>query len=102
MNQNLAPWFKYCRQEAKSFKEHTWLQTESLRRYNNLKKDVTERKMALYRQKPKDLQAMGITPNNMQFAISNMGDPEKIFPIMLPHDTKRMQYMEKESSYFTN
>ena len=35
MNQNLAPWFKYLRQEAKSYEEAHWLRTESFARYNS-------------------------------------------------------------------
>jgi len=37
INSSVGSWFKYQRQEAKSFKEAHWLRRESIDRYNSLK-----------------------------------------------------------------
>jgi len=56
MNQNLAPWFRHCRQESKSFTEQGWLAQESKKRYDTLKKALFDKKMKLFRAKPKNIQ----------------------------------------------
>lgn len=93
-NQNLAGWFKYCREESKSFKEQQWLYTESKQRYETLKKATFDKKMKLYKQKPKNVMSWGVSPENYQNAVVNAGNPEALFPLMLTAETKRVNYME--------
>lgn len=50
-NNSLAGWFKYQRNEAKSFKEAHWLRDESVLRYNRQKDELLKQKERLFKRK---------------------------------------------------
>lgn len=55
VNTQVGSWFKYQREEAKSFKEAHWLRDESVRRYTTLRKDVSDRKEKLWKKPVKNI-----------------------------------------------
>ena len=77
MNQNLAAWFKYLRQEAKSYEEAHWLRAESLARYNAQRIDLNKRKEKLFRRK--DVTEWGCLSNELRPALETLNDAEAAF-----------------------
>ena len=86
MNQNLAAWFKYLRQEAKSYEECQWLRDESLRRYNEQRINLNKRKERLFRRK--DVNEWGVPSDQLRAAMDTLTDAEAAFIYMLPNPTK--------------
>ena len=83
MNQQLAAWFKYQRQESRSFQEAHWLRDESVARYNAQKVDLNKRKEKLYRRK--DVSEWGVPSDKLREALDNINDAERSFELMLPN-----------------
>ena len=86
VNQNLAAWFKYLRQEAKSYEEAHWLRDESLARYTAQKADLNKRKEKLFRRK--DVTEWGCPSDQLRAAMDTLNDAETAFTYMLPNATK--------------
>lgn len=99
MNQNLAAWFKYLRQEAKSYEEAHWLREESLSRYNAQRIDLNKRKEKLFRRK--DVTEWGCSADQLRTAMDSLNDAERAFGFMLPNASKQVNYLGEESSFFT-
>lgn len=98
-NNSLAAWFKYQRQESKSFKEAHWLRDESLLRYNRSKDELLKQKERLF--KRKDVSEWQVPSDKLREALASVGDAEKAFDLMLPKETRQVNYLEEESAYFT-
>jgi hypothetical protein len=99
MNQNLAAWFKYLRQEAKSYEEANWLRTESLSRYNAQRIDLNKRKEKLFRRK--DVTEWGLSSDQLRPAMESLNNAEAAFSLMLPNASKQVNYLGEESAFFT-
>jgi len=100
MNQNLAAWFKYLRQEAKSYEEAHWLRTESLSRYNVQRLDLNKRKEKLFRRK--DVTEWGLSSDQLRPAMDSLNNAEQAFSLMLPNASKQVNYLGEESAFFTS
>ena len=83
MNQQVAAWFKYQRQEARSYQEAHWLRDESVARYNAQRLDLNKRKEKLYRRK--DVSEWGVPSDRLREALDNINDAERSFELMLPN-----------------
>ena len=99
MNQNLAAWFKYMREESKSYQEADWLRAESLSRYNTQRVDLNKRKERLF--KRKDVTEWGCPSDQMRAAMDTLNDAEAAFGYMLPNASKQVNYLGEESAFFT-
>ena len=99
MNQNLAAWFKYMREESKSYQEADWLRAESLSRYNAQRVDLNKRKERLF--KRKDVTEWGCPSDQMRAAMDTLNDAEAAFGYMLPNASKQVNYLGEESAFFT-
>ena len=99
INQNLASWFKYLRQEAKSYEEAHWLRQESLARYNSQRIDLNKRKEKLFRRK--DVTEWGCPSDQLRSAMDTLNDAEAAFGYMLPNASKQVNYLGEESAFFT-
>jgi len=99
INQNLASWFKYLRQEAKSYEEAHWLREESLARYNSQRIDLNKRKEKLFRRK--DVTEWGCPSDQLRSAMDTLNDAEAAFGYMLPNASKQVNYLGEESAFFT-
>ena len=83
MNQQLAAWFKYQRQESRSFQEAHWLRDESVARYNAQRVDLNKRKEKLFRRK--DVTEWGVPSEKLREAMDSLDDAETAFTYMLPN-----------------
>ncbi len=100
INQSVGTWFKYQRQEAKCFKEAHWLRDESLQRYVTTKANLANRKEKLF--KEKNVTNWELPDDKIRLAQDTVHDKEAAFRMMLPKETKKVEYLAEESSYFTN
>lgn len=99
-NQSLGSWFKYQRQEARCFKEANWLRQESLSRYTTTKANLIKNKQKLF--KEKDVSKWEVKEEKLRKAQDTINDQEAAYKIMLPKETKKVEYLAEESAYFTN
>ena len=83
MNQQLAGWFKYQRQEARSYQEAHWLRAESVARFNAQKTDLNKRKEKIF--KRKDVTEWGCSSETLREAMDSLDDAERAFTYMLPN-----------------
>ena len=93
MNQQVAAWFKYQRQEARSYQEAHWLRDESVARYNAQRLDLNKRKEKLYRRK--DVSEWGVPSDRLREALDNINDAEASFSLMLPNVSFKSQFNEQ-------
>ena len=100
INQNLAAWFKYLRQESKCYEEAHWLREESLSRYNAQRIDLNKRKEKLFRRK--DVTEWGCTQDQLRPAMDTLNDAARAWDYMLPNASKQVNYLGEESSFFTS
>ena len=100
VNQNVGTWFKYQRNAAKCFKEAHWLRDESLTRYTTTKANLAVQKEKLF--KAKDVSKWEIKETKLRQAQDIIDNKEAAFAMMLPKETKKVEYLAEESSYFTN
>lgn len=100
VNQNIGTWFKYQRQEARCFKEAHWLRDESLTRYTTTKANMLTKKEKLF--KGKDVSKWEIKEEKLRQAQDIIDDKDEAFKMMMPSETKKVEYLAEESSYFTN
>ena len=96
----MAAWFKYLRQEAKSYEEAHWLREESLSRYNAQRIDLNRRKEKLFRRK--DVTEWGCNSDQLRSAMDTLNDAERAFGYMLPGASKQVSYLSEESAFFTS
>jgi hypothetical protein len=71
-------------------------------RYNALKTSLTARKEKLFKENPKNLAKWELHTGQVQEAIKVANNAELAFKMMLPNDTRKLEYLQEESSYFTN
>ena len=100
INNHVAAWFKYLRQEAKSYEEAHWLHEESLARYNAQRIDLNKRKERLFRRK--DVTEWGCSSDQLRPAMDTLNDAERAFGYMLPNASKQVNYLSEESAFFTS
>jgi hypothetical protein len=85
-----------------SFKEAHWLRRESIDRYKSLNIALLKKKEMLFKETPKNLAKWEIPSSQMQEALRSCHNAELSFKMMLPTETRRVNYMADESAYFTN
>lgn len=73
-----------------------------MERYTSLKTTLTAKKEKLFRMKLKDLTEWQIPRSQYPEAIKIANTAELAFKMMLPEQTKRLNYLADESAYFTN
>jgi len=100
MNNNVGHWFKYQQNMAKSFKESHWIRSESLNRYNTQRDSLKQQKEKLF--KEKNVAKWGIPVEDTRRAVDVINDAEQAFAMMLPVETKKVEYLGEESAFFTN
>jgi hypothetical protein len=100
MNHHLGSWFKYQKQASRCFHEAHWLRNESLTLYTKEKTQLMKRKEKIFR--AKNVNKWEIPAEQVRDAIDVMDDAEASFEMMLPRETKKVQYLSEESAYFSN
>ncbi len=100
MNHHLGSWFKYQKQASRCFKESHWLRDESLKRFTTHKTELMKKKERLF--KEKNVSKWEIPAEKAREAVDIMDDAEAAFEMMLPAETKKVQYLGEESAYFSN
>jgi hypothetical protein len=100
MNNHLAHWFKYQKNQARVFKEAYWLRSESCQRYTLHKTTLMKQKEMLF--KEKNVAKWGIPVEDTRKAVDVIDDAEIAFSMMLPAETKKGEYLGEEAAFFTN
>ena len=99
MNNNLNGWFKYHREEAKSFKEAFYLRNESKIIYEKWKKELDAEKERLF--KSQDFGNWKTRPEDIEQLKLVQTDATEAFKYILPDKTREVEYKQEEYEYFT-